>query len=183
MKSIEEEFTKWGSDHYLCYVVRSKVWHNERQQYFDTKLALFNNESDANKCLVILQDYAHRYHNYANRYHNCLEKEIFVYDGQTIHTMSGHKVDYDEYVRNKEYFERVFALNSWGYMDFYVKFFGHKRLRPRSTLFSVITFLTCCCCFVDPFMYEIPDLPHSLDELETFQNLLKSDSTSKLRRD
>jgi hypothetical protein len=79
---------------------------------------------------------------------NTMTKDMFVFDGATLHLISGSKVEYEEYIRTRQTIqdiERTQSAKSWSYMDEYAHLFGHKARRPRSFWSSMLCCCLCCC--------------------------------------
>lgn len=144
-----DAFKLLDTNHYVCYTVRNELWNTDRQRYIERKLVLFDNEGDAKKCLDILDEYA-RMCKMDILMRNTMTKDMFVFDGSTLHLISGSKVEYEEYVRTRQTIqdiERTHSAESWSYMDEYAHLFGYKARRPRSFWSSMLCCCLCCCCF------------------------------------
>jgi hypothetical protein len=144
-----EAFKPVDTNLYVCYTVRNELWNANRQRYVERKLVIFDNESDANKCINIMDAYARMFFS-GVLMRNTITKDMFVFDGATLHLISGSIVGYDEYSRTRQSIhdiERTHPMESWGYMDAYAKLFGYEARRPRSCLPSLLCCVLCCCCF------------------------------------
>jgi hypothetical protein len=116
--------------------------------YIEKNLVIFDNEVDAKKCLDIMDKYA-RMCNPDIILRNTMTKDMFVFDGATLHLISGSKVEYEEYIRTRQTIhdiERTQSAKSWSYMDDYAHLFGYKARRPRSFWSSMLCCCLCCCC-------------------------------------
>ncbi len=144
-----EDFKKIETDYYIGYLVISQVWNREKQYFENYHYVLFNNEQDAQKCLNILDEYKNNFKLFLR---NKIIKDLFIYDGNIIHTISGIKINYNDYVNTKTIIHKIedtYESDSWGYMDSYIKVFKYKPRRPRSCLGILLYFCTCYCLFTD----------------------------------
>jgi hypothetical protein len=141
-----ENFKPLEAHLHTCYTVTNLRWDCEKQAYVRPKLVVFDNEDDARRCFDILEEYKNMCsHTISIR--NVMAKDTLVYDGTTLHLMSGCKVDHNEYADIKASIlaiEQSWSERSWGRMDAYARLFEYKPRRPRSFLGSL---LYCCCCF------------------------------------
>lgn len=146
-----DEFKQLETQHYVGYLVVNEYWHRERQQYMDHGHILFSNEEDAQKCLKIMDEYKQLCRSTIFQ-SNKIVKDLFLFDGNTIHTLSGYKIKYDDYIsikNNVESIEDRYDKNTWIYMDEYVKLFGYRPRRPRSFIGSLLCCCTCACFCTD----------------------------------
>lgn len=154
-----DSFKRVDANHYICFTVLNEIWRGDAQRFVEKKLVVFDNEGDAKRCLDIMDEYATRFWRW-NTTRNTMTKDMFVFDGATLHLISGHKVEYDEVCRVRESIqeiERAFPAISWRYMDAYANVFGYKARRTRSFWSSLLRTVFFCCCFgQDVFTYVIP---------------------------
>ena len=139
---------------YDCFKVSSKILVNDERKYLEKKTIIFDNEEDAKKCLYILGVYNDTFR---MNIVNTIKKDMFVFDGVTIHMFSGEKINYFENEVNMNKIREIegkYVVDSWEYMDEYVKLFNYRVLRPRSFWTAILLFSCCSCfCCVDPFKY------------------------------
>ena len=143
---------------YVGYIVTTQRWNREKQEYLVYKRVLFSNENDAMECLNILDEFK-RLVRYDLLIHNTMRKDILFYDSNTIHTLSGFTITYDDYIstRNQIHKIQLHPKKSWIYMDEYVKLFGYKPRRPRSFVQFLVCCCSCACCCFGCCTYTIPD--------------------------
>lgn len=142
-----EGFQKFDDKYYIGFVVANQCYNDINCQYVERGRILFSNEEDAQKCLGILEEF-NRMCRFDFKQRNTLVRDMCLFDGTTIHTLSGYKVTFDKYVfdkQNVETIEKEYPNDSWRYMDAYVKLFGYKPRRPRSSLGILMCCLTCLC--------------------------------------
>lgn len=143
-----DDFKRLDTNHYVCYTVRSELWNAEQQRYIEKKLVILDNEDDAKKCLAIMDAYA-RMCRGDLLMRNKMTKDMFAYDGATLHLLSGIKVEYEEYCQTLQRIrdiERTYSCESWGCMDEYANLFRYKARRPRSFWSAALCCASCCCC-------------------------------------
>jgi hypothetical protein len=146
-----EDFEELKTNHYVGYIVVNKIWKRDKQVYEDHGHILFSSEKDAQRCLKIMDEYKSLCR-LSFLMSNTISKEVFIYDGSMLHTLTGRRIKYDDYKRDKQsigQIEECYEDRHWGYMDEYVKLFGHKPRRPRSFLGSLLCCLTCVCLCTD----------------------------------
>jgi hypothetical protein len=88
-----------------------------------------------------------------------VEKEVFVFDSQTLHALSGRKWEVDEVAdtlaRVPALWLSAGGLDSWQYADEVMTRLRLARLRPRSTWLCLLTFCTCACMCADCCAYSL----------------------------
>lgn len=150
-----DAFQKVDDTHFACFYVRNMRWCRNAQRYIENKTVLFDNEADALKCFTAIESYAKLCRVDTNQL-NTMIKDVFVYDGDTFHLMSGLKVNHDDYAHSKETtqaIERKHPADSWEYLDAYAILFNNKPRRPRSCLGSIFCWMCCLCCCMDGCTY------------------------------
>jgi hypothetical protein len=142
MESLLESFKEVELRQFVVWVVVSKRIE-PRSQCTRWVRVLFADEAAAARCVSILDQY-NEYRCVSSLFDNRMFKDIAMFDGTTLHTVSGLKVPHDEYLRCKTEIARIetqFGQQTWGYLDGYARLFGFKPVRPRST----VGCLLCCC--------------------------------------
>lgn len=146
-----DAFQKVDDGHYLCFCVRNARWCRRAQRYVENKTILFDNKADALKCFAAIESYEKK--NIDVMQYNTFIKDVFVYDGDTFHLMSGLKIKHTDYAHFKEAtqaIENKHPANSWEYLDAYAILFNNKPRMPRSCLGSIFCCMCCLCtCCMD----------------------------------
>lgn len=145
-QKIMEDFPQVESKLHVGYVVSTQYWHPRKQRLLKTRI-LFSTSEAAQKCLEVLNFYKHELCVCMPNAINKVEKELFFFDGDTIHALAGFTIRLDEYVSTRNivmYIETTHDHKSWAYVDEYVKLFGLEPRRPPSLGRVLLRFFLYC---------------------------------------